>query len=92
VSGAASFALTAGKRTVDLLENEEGYYSFNQDENQEGRSSLDVQRNGLRGRCRFRPASWRAIISRNFEKVPDKNAVALYSKRDSLSYPASPIL
>jgi len=88
VSGAASFAFNRTEKELsDLLENEEGYYFFQiKMKIKKGVLPLDVAKERI---ARTLADSGRLAMARNYfeeflKKVPDKNAVALYSKRDSL--------
>jgi hypothetical protein len=88
VSGAASFAFSrAEKELSDLLENDEGYFFFQlKMKIKKGILPLEVAKERI---ARTLADSSRLAMARSYfeefmKKVPDKNAVALYSKHDSL--------
>jgi tetratricopeptide (TPR) repeat protein len=88
ISGAASFAFNRAENELsDLLENDEGYFIFQiKLKIKKGILPLEVARERiaktLADAARFAMA--RKYFEEFIAKVPDKNAVALYSKHDSL--------
>jgi peptidyl-prolyl cis-trans isomerase D len=88
VSGAASFAFNRAENELsDLLENEDGYFIFQiRLKIKKGVLPFDVAKERI---VKTLADSARLAMARNYfeefiKKVPDKNAVALYSKQDSL--------
>jgi hypothetical protein len=88
VSGAASFSFSRAENELsDLLENDEGYFFFQiKMKIKKGILPLGVAKERIAGTLAdsARLAMARSYFEEFLKKVPDKNAVALYSKRDSL--------